>query len=72
MEDPSVYNGLSNVVTGVNQNGPLRWLIQNRQKAGSKTNAAQNAPQQGPKPGTNAPGRQAPAKKPPPTPPPPR
>jgi phospholipid/cholesterol/gamma-HCH transport system substrate-binding protein len=32
--DPSVYNGLNDVIVGVNQNKMLRWLVQNRQKAG--------------------------------------
>jgi phospholipid/cholesterol/gamma-HCH transport system substrate-binding protein len=27
VEDPSVYNGLSDVVSGVNRNKLLRWLI---------------------------------------------
>jgi hypothetical protein len=41
---PSVYNGLSDVVAGVNQNKMLRWLIQNRQKAGSAKRSQSAAP----------------------------
>jgi ABC-type transporter Mla subunit MlaD len=60
VEDPGVYNGLNNVVTGVNQNPLLRRLIQNRAKAGS----AKNAQQKG---GAGPPGQQPP--NPPPKPP---
>jgi phospholipid/cholesterol/gamma-HCH transport system substrate-binding protein len=35
VDDPSVYTGLRNVVAGVNNNGVLRWLVRNREKAGS-------------------------------------
>ena len=34
IDDPGVYNGLKDVVVGVNQNKALRWLVQNRQQAG--------------------------------------
>ncbi len=43
--DPSVYNGLSDVVAGVNQNKMLRWLIQNRQKAGAAAKSPARPPQ---------------------------
>jgi len=56
VEDPSVYNGLNNVVTGVNQNPLLRRLIQNRAKAGS----AKNSQQKGGAGGAGPPGQQPP------------
>ena len=36
LNDPSIYNALNDVIVGVNQSRMLRWLIQNRQKAGIK------------------------------------
>ena len=67
VEDPSVYNGLSNVVSGVNQSPLLRRLIQNREKAGAK--ATQNAQQKGGAGGAGAAAQQPPSKPPPPKPP---
>jgi len=61
VEDPGVYNGLNNVVTGVNQNPLLRRLIQNRAKVGS----AKNAQQKGGAGGAGPPGQQAPPNPPP-------
>jgi phospholipid/cholesterol/gamma-HCH transport system substrate-binding protein len=60
VEDPSVYNGLSNVVSGVNQSPLLRRLIQNREKAGAK-----NAQQKGGAGGAGAAAQQPPPKPPP-------
>jgi phospholipid/cholesterol/gamma-HCH transport system substrate-binding protein len=34
VQDPQIYDALNNMVVGVNQNKMLRWLVQNRQKAG--------------------------------------
>jgi ABC-type transporter Mla subunit MlaD len=61
VQDPGVYNGLNNVVTGVNQNPLLRRLIQNRAKVGS----AKNAQQKGGAGGAGPPGQQAPPNPPP-------
>jgi hypothetical protein len=36
LNDPSIYNAINDVIVGVNQSKMLRWLIQNRQKAGIK------------------------------------
>jgi phospholipid/cholesterol/gamma-HCH transport system substrate-binding protein len=36
LNDPSIYNAVNDVIVGVNQSKMLRWLIQNRQKAGIK------------------------------------
>jgi phospholipid/cholesterol/gamma-HCH transport system substrate-binding protein len=34
INDPSIYDALNDVIVGVNKSWMLRWLIQNRQKAG--------------------------------------
>jgi phospholipid/cholesterol/gamma-HCH transport system substrate-binding protein len=36
LNDASIYEALNDVIVGVNQSKMLRWLIQNRQKAGIK------------------------------------
>jgi phospholipid/cholesterol/gamma-HCH transport system substrate-binding protein len=36
INDPSVYEAINDVIVGMNQSKMLRWLIQNRQKAGIK------------------------------------
>jgi phospholipid/cholesterol/gamma-HCH transport system substrate-binding protein len=34
LNDPAIYEAINNVIVGVNKSWMLRWLIQNRQKAG--------------------------------------
>jgi phospholipid/cholesterol/gamma-HCH transport system substrate-binding protein len=36
LNDPGVYDAINDVIVGVNRSPMLRWLIQNRQKAGIK------------------------------------
>lgn len=37
INDPSVYYGLQNVVLGIERSSMTKWLVQNRRKAGEKT-----------------------------------
>lgn len=70
IDDPGVYNGLKDVVVGVNQNKALRWLVQNRQQAGmAKRNQDAAAAQKQAGGGAPAQAQKNPAKPPPPPPP---
>lgn len=69
IDDPGVYNGLKDVVVGVNQNKALRWLVQNRQQAGmAKRNQDVAAAQKQAGGGASAQAHKNPAKPPPPPP----
>jgi phospholipid/cholesterol/gamma-HCH transport system substrate-binding protein len=72
LNDPAVYEAINNVIVGVNQSWMLRWLLENRQRAGIKqryhdATAGGSAPQ--PPPPPSPPGASPPAP-PPPAPPP--
>jgi phospholipid/cholesterol/gamma-HCH transport system substrate-binding protein len=61
LNDPSVYEAISDILVGINESRMLRWLIRNRQKAGirERYREAQEAPPDAPvtEPQGEAPGR---------------
>lgn len=63
VQDPQIYDALNNMVVGVNQNKMLRWLVQNRQKAGIAKryqDATKGQSGGGPAPRTPSKGKQPP------------
>jgi phospholipid/cholesterol/gamma-HCH transport system substrate-binding protein len=83
LNDPAVYEAINNVIVGVNKSWMLRWLLENRQKAGIKqryqdavrgtTSRQQPAasPRGGAAAAPHAPPQATPEPSPPPPPPPP-
>ncbi|HXM70781.1 MAG TPA: MlaD family protein, partial [Thermoanaerobaculia bacterium] len=67
LNDPGIYDAINDVIVGVNRSPMLRWLIQNRQKAGIKQRYQDaTAGRSGQQPATAPPG---PPEKPAPAPP---
>ncbi len=74
LNDPAVYEAINNVIVGVNKSWMLRWLIENRQKAGIKQryqDATAGSRQQLSSPPPSPPGASPSQPPPPPEPPPP-
>jgi len=75
LNDPGVYDAINDVIVGVNRSPMLRWLIQNRQKAGIKQRyqdaiAGRSRQQPADAPSGKTPPTPPPASLQPPTPPP--
>jgi len=61
LNDPGIYDAINDVIVGVNRSPMLRWLIQNRQKAGIKQRYQDaTAGKSGRQPATAPPGTTAP------------
>jgi len=52
LNDPAVYDAISDILVGINESRMLRWLIRNRQKAGiqERYHEAQGTPEPTPQP----------------------
>jgi phospholipid/cholesterol/gamma-HCH transport system substrate-binding protein len=62
LNDPGIYDAINDVIVGVNRSPMLRWLIQNRQKAGIKQRYQDaTAGRSGQQPAAAPPGKTAPS-----------
>ncbi len=66
LNDPGIYDAINDVIVGVNRSPMLRWLVQNRQKAGIKQRYQDATAGRGGQPPAAAPTGKTPATTPPP------